>query len=256
MLNIIMKVLTSSGYEPMYPFNPAQILNGTFETSSTASQYNLTVTGLPSPITSSFGNSMGIISFIPTLNNNDNIRISLNGDSSLPLLFSDGIPVRANTLIAGRIVFVKYYNNNFYLIVDKNQIGLSNVDNTADLDKPISTATQAALNNKLDIPAQIPNNSNLNSYTTAGLYYISSNSSASTINNSPVSVAFSLFVEKHSGVKQTLTAYTNSGVKTYVRNFYNGTWSTWYQQAFIITGTSDPANNIGEDGNIYIKTEN
>ena len=32
----------------------------------------------------------------------------------------------------------------------KNDIGLGNVDNTSDLDKPISTATQQALNNKLD----------------------------------------------------------------------------------------------------------
>ena len=34
--------------------------------------------------------------------------------------------------------------------VTKAQIGLSNVVNTSDLDKPISTATQTALNNKLD----------------------------------------------------------------------------------------------------------
>ena len=34
--------------------------------------------------------------------------------------------------------------------VTKQQIGLSNVDNTADLNKPISTATQNALNNKAD----------------------------------------------------------------------------------------------------------
>lgn len=34
--------------------------------------------------------------------------------------------------------------------VTKAQIGLSNVDNTADLNKPISTATQNALNNKAD----------------------------------------------------------------------------------------------------------
>lgn len=32
----------------------------------------------------------------------------------------------------------------------KNDVGLGNVDNTSDLDKPISTATQQALNNKLD----------------------------------------------------------------------------------------------------------
>lgn len=34
--------------------------------------------------------------------------------------------------------------------VTKSQIGLSNVDNTADVNKPISTATQNALNNKAD----------------------------------------------------------------------------------------------------------
>lgn len=35
--------------------------------------------------------------------------------------------------------------------VTKTQVGLGNVDNTADMDKPVSTATQAALNGKSDI---------------------------------------------------------------------------------------------------------
>lgn len=35
--------------------------------------------------------------------------------------------------------------------VDKTQVGLSNVDNTSDLDKPISTATQTALDLKADL---------------------------------------------------------------------------------------------------------
>ena len=35
--------------------------------------------------------------------------------------------------------------------VTKEQIGLENVDNTSDADKPVSTATQAALDNKVDI---------------------------------------------------------------------------------------------------------
>lgn len=34
--------------------------------------------------------------------------------------------------------------------IDKNSIGLSDVDNTSDLNKPISTATQTALDTKLD----------------------------------------------------------------------------------------------------------
>ena len=36
------------------------------------------------------------------------------------------------------------------VIIDKNSIGLSDVDNTSDLNKPISTATQTALDTKLD----------------------------------------------------------------------------------------------------------
>ena len=36
------------------------------------------------------------------------------------------------------------------LTIDKSTVGLDKVDNTADLDKPISTATQAALDGKAD----------------------------------------------------------------------------------------------------------
>lgn len=36
------------------------------------------------------------------------------------------------------------------VVLDKSDVGLSNVDNTSDLDKPISTATQTALNSKYD----------------------------------------------------------------------------------------------------------
>lgn len=36
------------------------------------------------------------------------------------------------------------------VVLDKTDIGLANVDNTSDLNKPISTATQTALNNKVD----------------------------------------------------------------------------------------------------------
>jgi hypothetical protein len=38
-------------------------------------------------------------------------------------------------------------------MVDKDDVGLSNVDNTSDLDKPISTATQSALDDKADSTA-------------------------------------------------------------------------------------------------------
>lgn len=41
-------------------------------------------------------------------------------------------------------------DNGTYVPLNKNSVGLGNVDNTADLDKPISTATQNALNGKVD----------------------------------------------------------------------------------------------------------
>ena len=76
--------------------------------------------------------------------------VTIIGDTAYPILFPDGTAININTLIANRPTFVKYNNNNFYLILDKSQVGLSNVDNTSDIDKPISTATQNALNLKLN----------------------------------------------------------------------------------------------------------
>lgn len=251
--DIIMQVLTSTGYEPMYPFTPRQILNSSFLASSTKTQYNINITGIPVPLTNSFGNNMGIIAFTPTINNADNITLSINGDSALPILFADGIPVRANTLIATRTVLVRYYNNNFYLILDKNQIGLSNVDNTSDANKPVSIAVTNALNNKLNVPTLIPKDSNLNNYTTAGLYYNPITADVKTMTNVPVKEAFSLFVERHAGVKQTFTRYTTSGIQTWVRNSYVGTWSPWYQEAIILSGINEPDNALGLDGNLYLK---
>ncbi len=50
------------------------------------------------------------------------------------------------------------------VVLDKSDIGLSNVDNTSDADKPISNATQTALD---DLQQEIPNPNNLvNQFTT------------------------------------------------------------------------------------------
>jgi hypothetical protein len=53
-----------------------------------------------------------------------------------------GAQVNDVTSVAGRTGDV---------VLTKSDVGLNNVDNTADLDKPISTATQTALNNKEDL---------------------------------------------------------------------------------------------------------
>lgn len=254
--NIIMQVLTSAGYEPMYPFNPTQTLNAKVESTSTATRYNLTIVGLTTPLTNAIGNPMGLISFVPNVNSGSRPKISINGDTARPILFANGTNLTLNTLVAGRPILVKYYNGNFYIPMDKNRIGLSNVDNTADIDKPISRATQTALNNKINLPILVPRSSNLNTYTTAGFYYNPNNSDASTMTNLPTQVAFSLLVERHNGVKQTFTSNTaGNGLSSWVRNYSNGKWGNWVRQAYVLYGTSTPASNIGFDGNIYIKYE-
>ena len=193
--NIIMQVLTSAGYEPMYPFNPAQVLNAAVSSSSTATQYNLTITGIPTPITNAIGNKIGLISFLPNVNCGSNPKISINGDTAKPILFANGTNLQNNVLVANRPVYVKFYNGNYYLTMDKAQIGLSNVDNTSDANKPISTAVQTALNNKLNTPQQIPRNTNLNSYNSsscAGSSWLSGKGYEWTITHN---TGFSYYVE-------------------------------------------------------------
>lgn len=99
-----------------------------------------------------------------------------NGSEELDQIFLDGIQdkIYINT-ITGDLVFgnsdgdtyIKFNLKDFALKEDlgahlrdssnphrvtKTQIGLGNVDNTSDLNKPISTATQTELNKKLDKP--------------------------------------------------------------------------------------------------------
>lgn len=76
-------------------------------------------------------------------------------------------------------------------------------------------------------PQLIPANANFNSYTTPGMYYCPANATASTLVNRPTGNAFSLLVERHAGVKQTVTEYMANGHKTYVRNMYANTWGPW-----------------------------
>ena len=85
--------------------------------------------------------------------------------------------------------------------------------------------------------------------------YSSDNTEVATMSNTPTKLSFSLFVERHSGVKQTLTAYQSSGVQTWVRNFYNGTWGSWVQVGMVYSGASAPSPSLGLDGNLYVKIE-
>jgi hypothetical protein len=63
--------------------------------------------------------------------------------------------LKENSISAG-LTSQYWRGDKTFQTLDKNAVGLSNVDNTTDLNKPISTATQVALNAKYD--ASNPNN--------------------------------------------------------------------------------------------------
>ena len=74
----------------------------------------------------------------------------------------------------------------------------------------------------------IATNTDLNNMKTAGFYKCPADVTAATLKNCPVGNAFSLVVEEHAGVKQTLTAYlTGNQPIIFIRNFYNTTWGAW-----------------------------
>ena len=67
---------------------------------------------------------------------------------------------KENTIVAGTTS--QYYRGDkTWQTLDKTAVGLSNVDNTSDLNKPVSTATQTALDTK-------ENTSNKSTTTTLG----------------------------------------------------------------------------------------
>lgn len=86
----------------------------------------------------------------------------------------------------------------------------------------------------------IPENANLNSYTTPGEYYCGTNTIAATISNSPVIKAFRLTVEQATSptgtqnIRQTLREYQKN--VTYIRwtSTTGSTWSEWYTDDAII----------------------
>lgn len=83
------------------------------------------------------------------------------------------------------------------------------------------------------VSKEIPTSADLNNYQTPGLYHCLTNATAGTISNVAGAAAFSLFVERHAGIKQTFTRYETGNPATYIRNYYDGTWGAWHQVAFI-----------------------
>lgn len=94
-----------------------------------------------------------------------------------------------------------------------------------------ATASAAGLMSAADfkkINAQaIPENANLNDYTTDGWYYCSNNSRVATFTNCPTTNALYMEVHTHAGKYQHIVEYMTSGAKHYHRNYYNDAWGAW-----------------------------
>ncbi|MCU4316678.1 phage tail protein [Acinetobacter bereziniae] len=93
----------------------------------------------------------------------------------------------------------------------------------------------------------------LNNYQEPGLYWCDADAEAVTMLNLPTPYAFSLFVERHAGTKQTFTEYSTN--RTFIRRFYNGWWTSWKEIAFTqdqtFTGTTKFTGDIQVDGPVY-----
>lgn len=107
-------------------------------------------------------------------------------------------------------------------LVTKEQIGLNNVDNTSDLNKPISIATQMALDKKSDIG------------------HTHTMSDISDLENLPIVKGFvnllsDLPETANGGDKYILTTKVSSGVTRYTLCEYDGSNGTW-KQKLLTTG--------------------
>jgi len=117
--------------------------------------------------------------------------------------------------------------------VTKSQVGLSNVDNTSDLQKPISTKTQKALDNKADKSdwkrAQIKGTTeepiNLDTIVENGVYRVTTN-----VTNIPISGYATMRVDRGSNTTTLVQYYTADTGETYVRcGSTSGTFSSWHK---------------------------
>lgn len=143
--------------------------------------------------------------------------------------------------------------NNLKTNLTKSDVGLANVDNTPDAQKPISVATQQALDTKVntsDVIAianggtgatnvedarvnlgissvRLPAGTDLNNIINEGNYYCDTDNDAATVLNSPYPSSFTLQVYLTAGIVQRITYYHGVSMLSYRRAMYEGQWRAW-----------------------------
>lgn len=98
----------------------------------------------------------------------------------------------------------------------------------------------------------LPTNADLNSYTTPGFYYCPANATVATFSNCPTKNALFMIVGKHAGVYQEVIEYMTGSPKRYMRNYYSGTWGSWYR----VYTTADAPPDTNTTYGVVSKTAN
>jgi hypothetical protein len=140
------------------------------------------------------------------------------------------------------------------VVIDKADVGLNNVDNTSDLDKPISTLTQTALNLKadnLDLTAHTTNTSNPHGVTKAqvGLANVANIDTTTTTNITDS--ADKRFVSD--AAKDKLTATTKTIISEITDTIETLNWSatTPFTQDITLSVAGHTITDADYDINIY-----
>lgn len=105
-----------------------------------------------------------------------------------------------------------------------------------ELDSLNTTKANASHVHSRLVPTDIPENADLNDYTTQGSFYCPLNATAVTVDNTPSNQAFHLEVYKTTsdsskGVCQVAYSFHQDNVHSWWRNGYGGNWSEWYEVA-------------------------
>ena len=150
-----------------------------------------------------------------------------------------------NVLNDPKIYFRNFYNGTF-----SEWKEVATIDDLSDylpVDGNAATATTLKIQ-------EIPENSDLNNYSTSGFYGVASNVVAATITNSPITRAFSLEVRRSfyyegvGGYIQTLRQYDENAC--YIRYNDGNDWSNWVK----FTTTDDLSDYLPIDGNAETAT--
>ena len=115
-----------------------------------------------------------------------------------------------------------------------------------DVETEIASARKQLITESASSTTQITTGSDLNNYTTGGTYCVPFDSVASGISNMPRSASGRLIVVERTSVYITQFYLPSTSAEIiYIRNYNNGTWTTWKENNFgTSTGTITKATRV------------